>query len=179
MNYKEYLIKRNIGAMERIAIILLYVAAFFVMLCCFTFLNFLGGVQGIIAVGAFFLAYFLAGKLKKEFEYTFMDDSVDIDIIYNQSRRKKLISFSVKDVELIASMKDEAHNHRRKEDFDKVIDASSWRADVAVYFVILHHQGQKTAIKFEPPYSCLKLMKKYAPDKVFISDSDVVDNDFE
>ncbi len=178
MNYKEYLVKRKLGAAEMLLTVLLYFAAFMLALCCLYYLRGLGGVASLLAVGAFYLAYMLASKLKKEFEYIIVEESVDIDVIFNASKRKNLISFSVKQIEVMAAMTDEKYNGRLKENFDKVIDASTWKKGAAVYFTILENQGQKTIVKFEPSFSCLEYMKKYAPDKIHISNA-AEDNEFE
>ncbi|MBR5218666.1 MAG: hypothetical protein IKV89_02945 [Clostridia bacterium] len=178
MNYKEYLVKRKLGAAERLVTVLLYFGAFMLALCCLYYLRVLGGAENLLAVGAFYLAYVLASRLKKEFEYIIVEDSLDIDVIFNASKRKNLISFSVKQIEVMAAITDEKYNGRLKENFDKVIDASTWKKGALVYFAILENKGQKTIVKFEPSLSCLEYMKKYAPDKIHISEA-AEDNEFE
>lgn len=178
MDFKEYLVKRKLGTAEILVTVLLYFGAFMLALCCLYYLRVLGGAETLLAVGGFYLAYILAGRLKKEFEYIIVEDSVDIDVIFNASKRKNLISFSVKQIEVMAAINDENYNGRLKESFDKVIDASTWKKGAAVYFAILEHKGQKTIVKFEPSVSCLEYMKKYAPDKIHISNA-AEDNEFE
>ena len=178
MNYKEYLVKRKLGAAEILATVMLYFGAFMLALCCLYYLRMLGGVENLLAAGAFYLAYILASRLKKEFEYTIIEDSVDIDVIFNASKRKNLISFSVKDIEVMAAINDEKYRSRLKEQFDKVVDASTWRKGAVVYFAIFESKGQNTIVKFEPSLACLEYMKKYAPDKIHISDA-AEENEFE
>ena len=177
MNFKEYLVKRKLRASEKAVIFLLYLSAVLFLLCCIMYLRILGGAENLLAVGGFYLAYVLSSRLKKEYEYIFVEDSVDIDVIMNESKRKQLITFSVKEIEVMASMKDENHNGRLNEQFDRVIDATTGRECANVYFVILDNKG-KTIVKFEPTMSCLEYMKQYAPRKIFITDTDE-DNDFE
>lgn len=169
MDFKEYLVKRKLGAVERMVSVMLYFAAFMFMLCCLSYLRMLGGVESLLAVGGFYLAYMLSSRLKKEFEYTMVEDSVDIDVIFNESKRKNLVSFSVKEIEIMAAMKDTKYNGRLKENFDKVVDASTHKTNATVYFVIFDNKGQRTIVKFEPSVSCLEYMKKYAPDKIHIN----------
>ncbi len=178
MNYKEYLVKRKLGAAEILVTVMLYFAAFMLALCCLYYLRMLGGIESLLAAGAFYLAYILASRLKKEFEYIIVEDSVDIDVIFNASKRKNLISFSVKQIEVMAAINDAKYNSRLKEQFDKVIDASTWKKGAVVYFTILENKGQKTIVKFEPSLACLEYMKKYAPDKIHISTA-ADDNEFE
>lgn len=169
MDFKEYLVKRKLGTAEKLVTVMLYFAAFMLALCCLYYLRMLGGAENILAVGGFYLAYILSSRLKKEFEYTIVEDSVDIDVIFNKSKRKNLVSFSVKDIEVMAAIKDEKYKGRLNGRFDKIIDASTWKKDATVYFVIFENKGQKTILKFEPSVSCLEYMKKYAPDKIHIS----------
>lgn len=178
MNYKEYLVKRKLGAAEMLVTVLLYFAAFMLALCCLVYLRGFGGVETLLGAGAFYLAYILSSRLKKEFEYIIVEESVDIDVIFNASKRKNLISFSVRKIEVMAAMNDEKYNSRLKEQFGNVIDASTWKKGAVVYFVILEHKGQKTLVKFEPSLSCLEYMKKYAPDKIHISNA-AEENEFE
>ena len=168
MDFKEYLVKRKLGIEEKLVTVMLYFAAFMLAMCCIYYLRILGGAETLLAAGAFYLAYILSSRLKKEFEYIMVENSVDIDVIFNESKRKNLVSFSMKDIEIMASMKDEKYSGRLKEHFDKVIDATTRRKDTIVYFVIFEDKGQKTILKFEPSVSCLEYMKKYAPKKVFI-----------
>ena len=172
MDFQEHLVKRKLGASERIVTVLLYVAAFFFMLCCITYLRGLAGVENLLAVGGFWGAYILASRLKKEFEYVCTEDMVDIDVIFNASKRKSLISFSVKKAEIIASMKDDMYKHLRQAQFDTVIDATTLTKDAAVYFAVVEKEGKRLLVKFEPPLKCLEYLKVYAPSKVKIYNPD-------
>lgn len=167
MDFQEYLVKRKLGTAEKAVTVLLYVAAFFFMLCCVVYLRF-GGVESLLAVAGYWGAYILASRLKKEFEYVCTEHLVDIDVIFNESKRKSLISFSVKKVEILASVKDDMYKHLLNGQFDSVIDATTWRKDATVYFAVLEKEGKRVLVKFEPPLKCLEYLKAYAPSKVKI-----------
>lgn len=168
MEFKEYLVKRKKGAKELFLTVLLYIAALILAFACMNFIPSIGGIEALLAVGCFYGAYWVSAKFNREFEYVITDDCVDIDVIYNASTRKRLISFSVKDVEVIASVKDSNYNSILKGEFKNTIDATTLRADANVYFAVLEKDG-RTLVKFEPPYAALETLKKFAPSKVVIS----------
>lgn len=167
MDFKEYLVKREKGKKEICLTVLLYIAALLLAFVCMNFIPSIGGIEALLAVGCLYGAYWLSSKFNREFEYIVTDDCIDIDVIYNASSRKRLISFSVKDVEVLASAKDANYSSRLKEEYDAIIDATTARADADVYFAVLEKNG-KTLIKLEPPYEVLEELKKFAPSKVVI-----------
>lgn len=167
MDFKEYLVARKKTPMEVFLSVLLYLAAFILAIVCITLLSAFGGIGALLAVGCFYGAHILSTRFNKEFEYIETEDTVDIDIIYNRSRRKRLASFSVKNIEVLASVDDTQYNSRLKGQFDNVIDATTGRKDVDVYFVIFEKKG-KTLVKFEPPYAFVERLSKYSPLKVHV-----------
>ncbi len=165
MNFNEYLVKRRKTAKEKFLTVLLYVAATFLTII----IPPMSGIGTLLAIGCYYGAYKISVKFKREYEYIITDDSVDIDVIFNASKRKRLVSFSVKDVEILAPVKDPNYNARLKSEYKKTIDATTNSADADVYFAVFE-QGGRTLVKFEPPYAGLELLKKYAPSKVVISE---------
>ena len=167
MDFKEYLVDRKKIPTEILLSVLLYFAASILAIVCITLLSVFGGIGALLAVGCFYGAHILSARFNKEFEYIQTEDNVDIDIIYNRSRRKRLASFCVKNIEVFASVDDTQYNSRLKEQFDNVIDATTRRKDVDVYFVIFEKNG-KTLVKFEPPYALVESLSKYSSLKVHV-----------
>ncbi len=64
----------------------------------FTVLAAFSAILVLLAFGVGYLAFFLYGKLKVEYEYILTAGVVDIDRIQNQRRRKRVGSFTVADV---------------------------------------------------------------------------------
>ncbi len=167
MDFKEYLIKRKKSKMEMFYTVLLYLAALVLAFLCLMFIPPIGGVWLLIIVGIFYFAYKLSKKFNREYEYIITKDIVDIDVIYNASARKRLISFSVHEAEEIAPVKDGKTPDKRN--YTKVINATTNRKDAEVYSVIVEKEG-KVLVYFEPPYSMLEIMKKLEPRKVIINE---------
>lgn len=170
MDFKEYLIKRNKSGKEILYTVLLYIAAVILSVIILMVVPpELGGINFLLAAGAFYGAYYLSAKFNREFEYVITDDCVDIDVIYNRNSRKRLISFSIKDAHILASANDESQKHLLNGVFDNEIDATTNRKDAVIYFAIVDKNG-RTLVKFEPPYAALEILKRQAPSKVIISE---------
>lgn len=173
MEFNEYMIKRNKGAKEILLSVLLYFAATVVAL--FLLIMFLGkagsfgGILMLAVVGVYFGAFKLSSRMNKEFEYIITGDSLDIDVIMNATARKRLVTFSVEELEVLASVKDTAYNARLNEQFDKTLDATSGRRDANVYFAVID-KNSKILLKFEPTYTMLTNLRKYSPSKIHIYD---------
>ena len=168
MGYKEYLVKRKKGAKEILLSVLIYIAAVILSLVAIIFLPAIGGVELLISVGFLYGGYWLSSKFNREFEYTVTEDSVDVDVIFNAARRKRLISFSMKNVEMIASIKSEEYKAFSNKSGYQEIDATTRRKDANVYFAAVEKNG-RFLVKFELPVTALQELRKYAPSKVVIS----------
>lgn len=167
MEYKEYLVKRNKNGKEKFLTLLLYFAATILAVICLSLLMGFGGIGLLLAVGMYFGAHKISARFNREYEYTITGDGVDIDVIYNKTSRKRLISFSVREVAVLASVKDENHKHYLNGAFDKEISATTNSKDANVYFAVMEADG-RTLVKFEPPHRALEILKKHAPSKVFM-----------
>ena len=168
MAFKEFMVKKQKTGKDVLLGVLCYILATVVSLALFVILakTPFGGISLLLIVGAFYAAHMYASRLNKEFEYICTDDTVDIDMIFNKSRRKRLISFTLGQTEVIASVKDERYNSQSKGSFDKVIDATSG-ANENVYFAIVEKNG-RNLVKFEPSASVLEHLSQYARSKVHI-----------
>ena len=168
MEFKEYMIEKKKDGKDIVISMLLYIAATIVSILAFMFLGAFGGIALLVAVGAFYGAHIVSARSKKEFEYICTEDNVDIDVIMNKSRRKRLISFNMKNVEIIASLNDDKYSNQASGQFEKTIVATSGRRDAEVYFAIVNVKG-RTLVKFEPPYNMVMSLSQYARSKVHIN----------
>lgn len=169
MDFKEYLLKRNKTGKEKFYTVLIYFAATILAFFAFFTLFPLGGINLLLPAGIYFGAHKISERFKKEYEYIITDDLVDIDVVFNASRRKRLISFSVKEVEVLASVSNTEKNGVLNSDFDEVINAVTNRKDADIYFVVVE-QDKRKLVEFEPPYAALEILRKHAPSRVFISE---------
>lgn len=169
MTFNEYTIQRKRGAKETLLSILLYLAATLLSAALFIIFMRFAQITLLVCFGLFYLAHRLSSKMNKEYEYIFTQDNVCIDVILNKARRKRLLSFDLADVEIIASVNDVNYKNELTRDYDRVIDATSGSQNANVYFAAISAET-RILLKFEPTHSALKELFKYAPSKIKITD---------
>ena len=167
MAFKEHMVKREIGIKDIFIILIVNIVAVVLGVIAFSYVAKFGGIALLVAVGVVYFSYLFASRRKKEFEYICTDDNMDIDVIMNKSKRKRLLSFDISHTEIIAPVKDEQYKHMLEKNFDRKIDATSKRKGAIVYFAIIE-KDEKTLLKFEPTREILEILQRYARSKVHI-----------
>jgi hypothetical protein len=115
----------------------------------------------VIAVGLFFLKK----KFYVEYEYYLTNGEIDIDAIYEMKTRKRIISFSVRDLELLAP----EQSYYVKDFPNKpkgVLNLYPEDSKEKVYVAMLTGGARKTMIRFVPNEEMLELCYKYNPRAV-------------
>ena len=110
-----------------------------------------------------FLTYLLYQRTNLEYEYLYVNGDLDIDRIMARTRRKKVFSCNVRDMEIVAPV---GSPELRPFANVKAKDFSSNMANHKVYEMILIVNGEKTRILFEPNDTILEGMRMLAPRKV-------------
>lgn len=166
MEFCEYMVKKVKTLKEVLICVLLYIAASVLSVIGYVFLSVmnLGGLALLLVAGVWFGAYKLVTRMNKEFEYICTEDNLDIDVIMNATSRRRLISFSMNDVEIIAPDNQDYKNITCGQ-FAKVVDATSGRKEANVYFAVVQ-KNERTLVKFEPSQVILSTLRQYAPSKV-------------
>ncbi len=169
MNFHEYIIKRKKGPKEILLSILIYLGASVLAVVPLILLlpTGLASVAALLSFGCFFIAHKISSGMNKEYEYIFTQDNICVDVIMNASRRKRLISFSLAETDIIAPVEDDNYKAELNAKYDKVIDATSRSEHVTVYFAVISAE-RRTLVKFEPPHAVLEELFKYAPSKIKI-----------
>ena len=115
----------------------------------------------IVAAGAFFMKR----KAYVEYEYVFTNGVIDIDAIYEQKKRKRLLSFDAKDMEILA----EANSNYVK-DFsnkpDKELSCFQTKTSKIVYVAMITGGVERLQLSFTPDKGFLDLCYKYNPRAV-------------
>ena len=128
----EQLISRRPKAYDlpvRILVILVIVA---VALLGMPFVGFLSFVIAVIlAVVAY---YFIFPKLNVEYEYIILNHDLQIDAIYNKSKRKRLKSLDIQGAEIIAPKGSPRLNSYKP---DKIYDYSSGNPNGKPYAIMI------------------------------------------
>jgi len=145
--FKEQIVKRKdppTNFLKRAGLIVAVIAIFFIL-----GYTPLGGLAAPITLGAAFGAFYLMGFLRVEYEYVFTNGELDIDIIYNRSRRKRLFTASVKSFEIMAHVEDAVHAGS----FNSAVetrDYSSGEVGPDTYAFLVSVNGKQTKIIIEP-----------------------------
>jgi len=150
--FKEQIVKRKETTkdrMKRIGLILAVIVVFFVAVSTIpTF-------TPIITLAAGFGAYFLTGFLKVEYEYVFTNGELDIDIIYNRSRRKRLFSSHVNQFEIMAHVEDMTYVGSFS-NAQEVHNYSSGVNGPDTYAFLVNKNGKQQKIIIEPNEKMMK-----------------------
>jgi hypothetical protein len=150
--FKEQIVKRQPNAKNtaiKAGLIAGVVIIFFVA-------NIFIGQWGLyVAVAAGFFAYILMGRQNVEYEYIFTNGELDIDIIYNKSKRKRLFSGRVTDFEIMAHVEDK----NRVGDFNSATETHDYSSGVVSndsYAFLTAYKGKRLKIIFEPNEMMMK-----------------------
>jgi hypothetical protein len=144
--FKEQIVKRKPTAMTTVYKAGLVAA---VILVFFVGNLYLGGWGLTLALVAGFGAYMLMNRLNIEYEYIFTNGELDIDAIYNKSRRKRLYNGNVKDFEVMAHVEDKNHTG----DFNSAQETLNYSSGVITndtYAFLTAYKGKRVKIIFEP-----------------------------
>lgn len=119
----------------------------------------------LIAIAAGIGAYFVSLNASVEYEYLYLDREICIDKIMGQSRRKRVASYEVDRIEILAPFKsyhlDDYRNRQCKD-----IDFSSGMEEQPDKRYIFYYEGNQRII-FEPNDEFVKAVYNVAPRKVF------------
>lgn len=161
--FTECLIKRRKHFKEYVVIFPLITLGFAATLAYLRFLSggMLSGVGFAAVVVMWWGIYIAISNRNIELEYTVTNSDVDIDMIMSKRSRKRLVSFSIKDIEIIAPVE-----KLGDEVFGKVIDASAHDPRYDVYYISVMIGGVKTKILINPTEKILDIFEQIRPERV-------------
>ena len=162
--YAEVLVKRQQTAKDHIIRVgLILVTALAVVA------GFLMPLLFLAAAALAAACYFLIPRTDLEYEYLFVNGELDVDVIMGKSKRKRLKSFSMQTVEVIAPLDSHRVDYYKNNTQMKTIDYSSG-TDAGKRYLMVVSDGDDGAVKviLEPGEELAEFMKKSAPSKVFL-----------
>ncbi len=124
-----------------------------------------GFIYGILLAPIFgLMCYFLTIRNKVEYEYLYVDKELQIDRITNQSKRKKLETLDLNQLEILAPIRSHELDSYRKR-AGVILDYSSGEEtnDPQKYMLVI---GDKKVV-FEPTPELVQTIRMFAPRKVF------------
>ena len=160
--YREILVKREMPASARIlkgALIGL------VVLCL------LGGIMvtplllpvGVVLGVVFWI--FVLPKLDVEYEYLYVNGELDIDVIYSRQKRKRIDSYDMQELELMAPTKSHALDSYVNGQGVKIKDFTSGRPDQKSYTLVLNKEKGREIIRVEFDDVVVNDIRRISPRK--------------
>ena len=124
------------------------------------------GIFGLIfAIAAGVGAYFVGMRSMIEYEYTYFDKEMDVDVIYSMQKRKRLKTYDLSHLELLAPM-GSYHLDSFKNREAKARDFSTHKPENERNVYVMYIGGSDKVI-FEPTPELIKTIANIAPRKVF------------
>ncbi len=112
----------------------------------------------LIDAGVVYGAYILITHFNVEYEYILTNGDIDIDKIIAKRKRKRVLSFSTKEFEIVAP-------YKQGENYTNVLDLGTRNYENA-YYAVFSKDGQKKTLVFNPPQKMIEAMKTYSPRTV-------------
>lgn len=175
-NVKEEIVTKRRKTMSMLLYIVLsffavifgIVGAFFLMgVVGPTGINFGSIINLVIFGGSAVLMWFGKDFLKVEYEYSFTNGVVDIAQVVNNRKRKELISFKTREVELVAPYDDpKLRNIESRPNIKKI--KAVLNVDSRIYFASFRKNEVQYLLYFEPSQEFLKFMRMYNERNVII-----------
>lgn len=129
----------------------------------------MGMVAPLLLIGAIgfgLLTYFVAPKLDVEYEYLYVNGELDIDAIYSKQKRKRVGSFDVEELEIIAPAKSHALDSYVNGKGAKVVDFTSGDPQAKAYMAVYNKDKGRMIIKVELDDAIMNDLRRTAPRKV-------------
>lgn len=114
----------------------------------------------LIDAGVVYGAYILITHFNVEYEYILTNGDIDIDKITAKRKRKRVLSFSTKEFEIVAP-------YKQGENYTNVLDLGTRNYENA-YYAVFSKDGQKKTLVFNPPQKMIEAMKTYSPRTVHL-----------
>lgn len=119
----------------------------------------------IIALVVGFGVFYAVSFLKVEYEYVLTNNDLDIDVIYNKSKRKKKFSCKLNDIVLMCHIND---NVNKLGSIDQALDFSSQIIKDNTYCFLINISGNKTKVTIEPNEQMLDSFDIYLTQRKLI-----------
>ena len=150
--FKEQLVKRKPTFRDTVLKVCLGILAAIIGLSSFVFLGHFGM---LVVFGLVFGVKYLVGFLNVEYEYIFTNGELDIDIIYDQSRRKRVFTAQAKQFEIMAHIDDKNHEGTFNS-AQETRDYSSGVVNDNTYAFLTTHNGKRVKVIIEPNEKMMK-----------------------
>ena len=159
--FLEVLVKRKTPVTMKVGQVLLIILTVLLALLSLG----TGAVVLLLAVLTGVGAYFTGLLSNVEYEYSYLNKELDVDVIYSMQRRKHLVTYDLTKLEVLAPVSSyhlDAYKNRNV----KTKDFSSQKAENQNEVYVMYIGGNDKVV-FEPTPELIKAIANIAPRKVF------------
>ncbi len=103
----------------------------------------------------------------REYEYLLAADELDISVVKNKSKRKKLATYALSEMQCMAPVRSHRLDSFHSNPQLHVHDYSSGNEEHTIYSMIFASQGALQEVKVEPTEAMLREVKKHYASIVF------------
>lgn len=161
--YVECLVKAKTSVMGKILKAVLIALTVFFVIVALGFMNPLVFILGIICgVGAYFVNLYT----DLEYEYLYLDKEIVVDKVMAKSKRKRVATYSLDRIEVLAPVKSYHLDNFGRRDNAKVKDYSIGEELQPDRRYVMYYEGGEK-ILLSPSEEMIKVMKNVAPRKIF------------
>ncbi len=159
--YREIMVKRPTVGWRKMAQVLFPVgAAVFILIGLFFWPSL------ILGVGFILLAVFLSPRFDVEYEYLYVDGELDIDVIYNKQKRKKVGTWDMEQLEILAPANSHALDFYKNNQSIKLNDYTSQQAPEKSYILVFSKENGQEMIEVELDNAIISDIRLLSPRKV-------------
>lgn len=163
-SFYEQLVARKSRPIDMVIRILTILALILLAFVGFIFLGFL--IIPVIILLGFLVYAFVLPRLKVEYEYALLNHDMQIDVIYNKEKRKSLLSFNLRDAEIMAPKDSPELTSYHA---DKVLNFTSLNSSAKIFEMYILINQKKYKLLLEPDLRMQEHMKTWMGRK-FISE---------
>ncbi len=113
----------------------------------------------------FFLLFWR--RTDREYEYSFSDGQLDVDVIFSKKSRKHLLTLDSRNIRLMAPAGEPRYQEYFAREYDREVKAADGSPEAeGVYVLIASCREQTYKLTFQPDEHLCRLLKHYAPRAV-------------
>ncbi len=103
----------------------------------------------------------------REYEYLLVSDELDISVVKNKCKRKKLATYALSELQCMAPVRSHRLDHFHSNPQLKVRDYSSGNEEHTIYSMIFASQGMLQEVRVEPSEAMLNEVRMHHASVVF------------
>ena len=161
--FKEQIVKRQKSFKDTVIKACIIVLS--VLISFWALIN-LAQLAVLVIFALFFGARYGMSFFNVEYEYALTNGELDIDVIYDRARRKRVLTVNTKSFEVMAHIDDRSHDHSFNT-AQQTLDYSTGVHSANTYAFLTIYKSKKVKVIIEPNEKMLKAFSMAVPRRQF------------